>query len=117
MIRDIRPGSGSCFFTPTQILDPGTKKILDPGFGSATLELCKIPLKSGAGEHQGPREGYRYFSHCFFYLCFSSVYGRRTEDIPWTPFIERKDILVWRQARNFLITYGTVGIGRYRNNR
>lgn len=27
----------------------------------------------------------------------SSVYGHRTEDVAWTPFLERKDILVWRQ--------------------
>ena len=27
----------------------------------------------------------------------SSVYGEKTENTAWTPFLERKDILVWRQ--------------------
>lgn len=26
-----------------------------------------------------------------------SVYGKKSEDCDWTPFIERKDILVWRR--------------------
>ena len=27
----------------------------------------------------------------------SSVYGVSTENIPWTPFLERENIIVWRQ--------------------
>jgi hypothetical protein len=45
-----------------------------------------------------PVEGIRY---CECQTAPASVYGQRTEDIPWTPFIERKDILVWRKARIF----------------
>lgn len=42
----------------------------------------------------------------------SSVYGRLTEDCDWTPFIERKDILVWRrehQARKGMYEYKMYG--------
>jgi hypothetical protein len=27
----------------------------------------------------------------------NSVYGAKTEEVAWTPFLERKDIIVWRQ--------------------
>jgi hypothetical protein len=31
MIRVVHPGSGSCFFYPSRIPDPGVKKVPDPG--------------------------------------------------------------------------------------
>ena len=42
----------------------------------------------------------------------SSVYGRLSEDCDWTPFIERKDILVWRRehpARKGMYEYKMYG--------
>jgi len=37
MIQVDHPGSGSCFFYPSRIPDPGVKKAPDPVSGSATL--------------------------------------------------------------------------------
>ena len=42
----------------------------------------------------------------------SSVYGRLSDDCDWTPFIERKDILVWRRehpARKGMYEYKMYG--------
>jgi hypothetical protein len=40
MIRDVHPGSGSCFFYPSRILDPGVKKATDPGYATLLDTVC-----------------------------------------------------------------------------
>lgn len=66
------------------------------------IEICNnLIQKTLTCGHCGDRlriekavEGTRY---CECQGAPASVYGRRSDETPWTPFIERKDILVWRQ--------------------
>ena len=43
---------------------------------------------------EGKVEGVEY---CECQTAKSSVYGEQSRGLEWTPFLERKDILIWRQ--------------------